>query len=119
MSVTCREALEEDASGSLQASVDDIVYKAKRRKLMEKITNVRLGMVRLFNPVYTGGLFHCNVLDKSIYHLRGFGSIPSLLFYFLWKILLANSVDSDQMPQYVASDLGLHCLPVILLWVSR
>ena len=40
-----REALEEDASGSLQASVDDIVYKAKRRKLLEKITNVRLGMV--------------------------------------------------------------------------
>ena len=40
-----REVLEEDASGSLQASVDDIVYKAKRRKLLEKITNVRLGMV--------------------------------------------------------------------------
>ena len=37
--------MEEDASGSLQASVDDIVYKAKRRKLLEKISNVRLGMV--------------------------------------------------------------------------
>ena len=25
----------------------------------------------------------------------------------------ANSVDPDQMPQNVASDLGLHCLPFI------
>ena len=33
-----------------------------------------------------------------------------LLDFFLWKILLANNVDPDQMPHYVASDLGLHCL---------
>ena len=26
------------------------------------------------------------------------------------KGLLANSADSDQMPHYVASDLGLHCV---------
>ena len=25
--------------------------------------------------------------------------------------MLANNVDPDQMPHYVASDLGLHCLP--------
>ena len=31
--------------------------------------------------------------------------------YFEWKILLANNVDPNQMPHYVASDLGLHCLP--------
>ena len=38
----------------------------------------------------------------------------------LWKILLllANNVDPDQMPHYVASDLGLHCLPLTFLWVS-
>ena len=29
------------------------------------------------------------------------------------KSALANSVDPDQMPQNVASDLGLHCLPYI------
>ena len=30
----------------------------------------------------------------------------------VWRIdrQIANSVDPDQMPQYVASDLGLHCL---------
>ena len=41
------------------------------------------------------------------------------VFYFWWKILLANTVDPDQMPHYVASDLGLHCLPMILLRVFR
>ena len=33
--------------------------------------------------------------------------------------LFANSGDPDQMPHSVASDLGLHCLPITLLWVSR
>ena len=33
--------------------------------------------------------------------------------------LFANSGDPDQMPRSVASDLGLHCLPVTLLRVSR
>ena len=31
--------------------------------------------------------------------------------------LLANNVDPDQMPLFVASYLGLHCLPMTLLWV--
>ena len=29
---------------------------------------------------------------------------------FLWKILSANSIDPDETPHYLASDLGLHCL---------
>ena len=33
--------------------------------------------------------------------------------------LFANSGDPDQMPHYVLSDLGLHCLPITLLGVSR
>ena len=33
--------------------------------------------------------------------------------------LFANSGDPDQMPHSAASDLGLHCLPVTLLQVSR
>ena len=33
--------------------------------------------------------------------------------------LFANSEDPDQMPCSVASDLGLHCLPITLLGVSR
>ena len=33
--------------------------------------------------------------------------------------LFANSGDPDQMRHSVASDLGLHCLPITLLGVSR
>ena len=33
--------------------------------------------------------------------------------------LNANSVDPDQTPRSVASDLGLHCLPMSLLWNAR
>ena len=33
--------------------------------------------------------------------------------------VFANSIDPDQMPHSVVSDLGLHCLPVTLLGVSR
>ena len=31
----------------------------------------------------------------------------------------ANSGDPDRTPRSVASDLGLHCLPITLLAVSR
>ena len=53
-------------------------------------------------------------------HCRGVGSILLLLFYFCRKILLhvANSIDPDQMPHDVASDLGLQCFPMALLQVS-
>ena len=33
--------------------------------------------------------------------------------------LFANSGEPDQMPHSTASDLGLHCLPLTLLLVSR
>ena len=33
--------------------------------------------------------------------------------------LVADSGDPDQMPHIATSDLGLHCLPVTLLGVSR
>ena len=33
--------------------------------------------------------------------------------------LFANSGDPDQTPHSAASDLGLHCLPITHLWVSR
>ena len=33
--------------------------------------------------------------------------------------LNANSIDPDQTPHSVASDQGLHCLPVSHLWDAR
>ena len=34
-----------------------------------------------FSPLYTGGLFHCCMLDKSICHFRGVESILSLILF--------------------------------------
>ena len=38
------------------------------------------------------------------------------IFIFLFKIIIthfvSNSGDPDQTPRFVASDLGLHCLPM-------
>ena len=36
----------------------------------------------LFNPLYSGGLFLCYMLDESICHCRGVRSSLSLLLYF-------------------------------------
>ena len=74
--------------------------------------------VRNRNLLYTGGLFHCYILNESICHFRVVGSILALLFYFCWKSLLANVVDPDQTPHHLATDFGLHCLPMTLLRVS-
>ena len=69
----------------------------------------------VFNSLYTGGVFHCYMLDNLICHFRGVRLILLFLLSFWWKTLLANNVDPDQMPHYVASDLGRHCLPVTFL----
>ena len=42
-----------------------------------------------------------------------------LSFIIVIPVLNANSVDPDQTPRSVASDLGLHCLPMSLLWDAR
>ena len=41
-----------------------------------------------FNPLYSGGLFHCYMLDKFICHLRGVRSILSLFSIFDGKSYL-------------------------------
>ena len=50
-------------------------------------------------------------MDEFLCHFRGGGCILSLLFCFSWKILFANSAETDQTIHYVASDLGLHRVP--------
>ena len=47
-----------------------------------RLDHVYLEAVLLLNPWYTGGLFHCYILDESICPFRGVGSILLLLFYF-------------------------------------
>ena len=65
------------------------------------------------------GLFYLNSLDGFIFNRRVvwlvfIGNMFSRNSYFN-----ANSVDPDQTPRYAASDLGLRCLPMSLLWDSR
>ena len=81
-------------------------------------------MIRRIIPLYAGRFFQCYMLDESICHLSVVGSIlsVSLLYYLWWKIPLANNVAPnklDKTPHYVASDLGLHCLPMAILRASR
>ena len=52
--------------------------KSEPRLLDEDLEQVS----RIFDPLYTGGLFHCHMLDESICHFRGVGTILSLLFFF-------------------------------------
>ena len=69
----------------------------------------------MFNPLYTGELFLCYMLEESICHFRDVKFVLSLLCYFL-MVNPVNNVDPDQMPYY---DLGLHCLPMTFLRVCR
>ena len=64
------------------------------------------------NPLYSDGLFHPYKLEKSICYLRCIRCNFLGLYGSRQKLLLANSEDTDQMPHYAASDLGLHCLPM-------
>ena len=59
------------------------------------------------------------MMDESIRDFRGVRSILSLLSDFGWKIMLAITVNPDQTPHDVVSDLGLHRLRKTLLRVSR
>ena len=55
------------------------------------------------NPLYTGRLFHCYMLDESIAHFRGVRTILSLLFYFWWK----NPVSKQCRPWSDATLCGI------------
>ena len=72
-------------------------------------------------------LTHCILVDSStvICGMSPFVSFGVLGLFcqfhsiFVENPQLANNVDPDQAPHYVASDLGFRCLPMTILWVSR
>ena len=53
------------------------------------------------------GLFYLNSVDQSISNIRGVRYVFITMFYKKNPVFNANSVDPDQMPHSVASDLGL------------
>ena len=60
------------------------------------------------------------MLDESICHFRGVRSICYFNSIFdKKKTPVSNTINPNQTPHYVASDLGLHCLPMTLLQVSK
>ena len=61
-------------------------------------------------------LTDCILLDSS-FVIRWMSPFVILVTYCLCKILLATNVDPNQTPHHVASDHGLHCLPMIILRV--
>ena len=69
------------------------------------------------SPLYTDGLFHCYILDESIFHFRGARSVLSLLFRFGGRKTVSKHCRPCPSLHYVASVLGLHCLPMTLLRV--
>ena len=70
-------------------------------------------------PLYQfmpSGLSYLNFLEKSISNGRGVWIVSFICPCFIEiPVLNANSVDPDQTPRSVASDLGLHCLLVSVL----
>ena len=76
--------------------------------------------------MYPLPLTHCrlNRLTSTIYWkspISILGMPGYAIYIFLEKMdkLFANNGDPDKTPRSAASDLGLHCLPVTLLGVSR
>ena len=65
------------------------------------------------------GFFYFNSLDRFISYIRGVLLVFILSCFVEIPELNANTVDPDQTPHFAASDLGLHCLPVSLLWDAR
>ena len=65
------------------------------------------------------GLFYLNSLDRFISHIGG------VWLLFIMTMFLENSepyatcVVPDPTPHSAAFDLGLHCLPMSLLWDAR
>ena len=76
-------------------------------------------MVSFISPFMPGGLYDPNALDGSISLTVCLVSFNYYHVFITIYISNANSVDPDQTPRSVASDLGLHCLPTYLLWDTR
>ena len=65
---------------------------------------------------------HCILVDSSTYICWTSPFVilgVFCLFYSNFDGKLAKTVDPDQTPHDVASDLGLHCMLITLLRVSR
>ena len=74
-------------------------------------------MYLINKPIYAEWTLLPQFLNRSISSGRGVWTVFFITMFFM-EILVpnANSVDADQMSRFNASDLGLHCLQMSLLW---
>ena len=70
------------------------------------------------NPFMPNGLFYLHSSNRPISNIRGVWLVVFFLSpcFIEIPVFNANSVDPDQTPRSAASDLGLHCLLMSLLW---
>ena len=72
--------------------------------------------IQYFNQFLPSVLFYLITLDRSISNLRDVWLGFTFILVRDNSVFHANSVDPDQTPRSAASDLGLNCLPMSLLW---
>ena len=77
-------------------------------------------------PFHLHLLTHCILVDSSTvicwtspFVILGVSGLFVTFILLFMENPVSNSVDPDQMPHYVASDLGLHCLPMTCFQVSQ
>ena len=60
-------------------------------------------------------------MPTGLFYLNSLGRVISSrdVWFLLVSCFVEISVDPDQMPCFAASDLGLHCLPMSLIWDAR
>ena len=71
------------------------------------------------NPFMPSGILYLNPLDRSISYIKGIWLVFIIIIFVEISEFNANSVDPDQTPRSVASDLGLHYLLMSLLLDAR
>ena len=85
--------------------------------ITEKSSSVSIFRV---NPFMPHGLCYLNSLDRSFSNRRGVWLFFLLLLCFIEiSVFNANSVDPDPTSHSAASDLGLYCLLLSRLWITR
>ena len=70
----------------------------------------------MLNPLMPSRIFYLIIWAVPFSVQRVSGLLFLLLLLVENSAFNANSADPDQTPHSVASDLGLHCLPMSPLW---
>ena len=79
---------------------------------MKKWICCNVSMPLLINPHVTNvtnGRFHPYHFDESVFIFKGIGSNCSFLFH---SSVSSNGIAPDGTPRFVASYMGLFCLPM-------